>query len=134
MWNRKWLVVMKELEECKRQHSLLTLANLKKSERLIKADQNYLVQNVSSAKAEKLCSREESFISWGLLWWCDSGMCVGVCIGFCVLGAGGLIALYTYFSFPGFSSLSYPFLLWHLMLSYHKPLQDSVYYSSYSWL
>ena len=54
---------MKELEECKRQHSLLTLANLKKSERLIKADQNYLVQNVSSAKAEKLCSREESFIS-----------------------------------------------------------------------
>jgi len=40
-------------------------------------------------------SREESFISWGLLWWSDSGMCVGACIGVCVLGAGGLIALYT---------------------------------------
>ena len=53
-------------------------------------------------------SREESFISWGLLWWCDSGMCVGVCTGVCVLGAGGLIALYTYFSFPGFSPLPLP--------------------------
>ena len=35
-------------------------------------------------------------------------MCVGVCTGVCVLGAGGLIALYTYFSFPGFSPLPLP--------------------------
>ena len=77
MWNRKWLVVTKELEEWKQQHSLLTLANLKKSERLIKADQNCLVQNVSSAKAEKRAleknlekamATHSSTLAWKIPW------------------------------------------------------------------
>ena len=36
------------------------------------------------------------------------GVTVRMCVGVCVLGAGGLIALYTYFSFPAFSPLSLP--------------------------
>lgn len=55
MWNRKLLVVMKELEdkEYKRQHSLLKLANAQEIRDPL--NQNYLAQNdVSSAEAEDL--------------------------------------------------------------------------------
>ena len=71
------MVVKKELEKCKGQHSLLTLANLRKSERLIKADQNCLVQNVSSAKAEKRAleknlekamATHSSTLAWKIPW------------------------------------------------------------------
>ena len=42
---------------------------------------------------------------------CGGVTVVCVCTGVWVPGAGGVIALYTYFSFPGFSPLPQPFLL-----------------------
>lgn len=50
-----------------------------------------------------------------------------VCVGVCVQGVGGIIALYIYFnSLLHFSPLSHPFLLWHLTPSCPKPFLDFV--------
>lgn len=75
------------------------------------------------------CALENTFISWGFVWY-DNHMYVGLHIGVGLPG-GGAIANISMFQF-----LISPFLLWHLMPPFHKPVLDSVclVYTSYSWL
>ena len=99
---------MKELEECKGQHSLLTLANRIRNQRGSLKQTRMVWCKMSVVFKLRSCALEKNHLSHEDFCGGVIVICVGVCTGACVLGAGDSIALYTYFSFPGFSSLSLP--------------------------